>query len=174
MTITKTNLLDRYYTLKFNALLFFRYIKWPLVSFIALLIAFEVSGRCVSIAYQYASADIDSETIGKIVSSGSYSGSKGRTKRHNILYEYKVDGVTYTSRIIDYEYTTIDASSKIKQYYVGRNVRVLYDSTRPALSVLEITPLSASVIIRLLIALLIPFIVVIWQIDWKARAKRKR
>lgn len=161
--------------LKFEAVLLFRFIKWPLVSFIAFLIAFEVLGRCVSIAYQYALADIDSETSGEIISSGTYSaGSAGGTKRHNILYEYQVDGVTYTSRIIDYEYTTIDASSKIKQYYVGRNIRVLYDSTRPALSVLEITPLSASVIIRLLIALLIPFIVVIWQIDWKARAKGKR
>ena len=93
---------------------------------------------------------------------------------NNILYEYQVDGFTYTSRIIDYQYTVIDASSKVKQYYVGKKVRVLYDSSRPALSVLEITPLSSGVVVRLLIAALMPLIVVIWQIDWKAVTRRKK
>lgn len=164
----------RSWDIKFELLLLFRFIKWPLVTFLLFLLAFEVLGRCVSIAYQYALADIDSEISGKIISSSTYSAGKGRTKRHNILYEYEVDGVTYTSRIVDYQYTTIDASSKVKQYHIGKKVTVLYDSSRPALSVLEITPLSWSVVVRLLIAVLIPFFVVIWQVDWKQKAQAKK
>lgn len=161
MTVTKTSLLDQYHTLKFKTLLFFRFIKWPAITLLSLLFLFELAGRCVSIGYQYTAGDIDSETSGTIVSSGTYSGGKGLTKRHNILYEYQVDGTRYTSRIIDYEYTTIDALSKVKQYYPGKEVIVFYDSSDPALSVLEVTPLDWGVIIRLFIAVLSPVAVMI-------------
>ena len=165
----------RSWDIKFELLLLFRFIKWPVITFLGFLFFIEGTGRCISIGFQYAAANIDSETSGKIISSATYSmGKGGVTKRHKVVYQYEVDGVTYTSKIIDYEDITTNASSKVKQYYMDKNVSVFYDSSNPDFSVLEITPLSWSVIIMLLIAVLTPLIVVIWQVDWKQKANKKR
>ena len=88
-------------------------------------------------------------TIGKIISSEldmqtttDAEGNQSTTYLAKILFSYEVDGVTYESDCINFDYgmRTSNISkqqSMVEQYPMGREITVFYDSENPQQSVLE-------------------------------------
>jgi len=123
-------------------------LKTPVVALLALWVLFEFYAGVVSSFFHYVVADLDSETTGLITISELKSAPRS-VRYYYIRYTYEIDGVKYFSTIVDYNDKTFRASETVRQYYPGQEVRVYYDSSLPFLAVLNKTPLSLEISIRM-------------------------